>query len=212
MYTYSLIKKQGKKGFTLIELLVVIAIIGILSSIVLVSLTAARSKARDARRIVDVRTIQLALEQYYGENLVYPTSAYSTSAKGLNETGKAIYLATVPTDPNSSVACVTSGTTAGKQASCYIYVALSASGGATCDQYHLGATLELSNNSNLLQDGDKAPNASGAGSPCTASIIATDFSGLSYSTLTPTGTACSGSAGAAAPGTTNPETCYDVTN
>ena len=61
-----------RKGFTLIELLVVIAIIGILSSVVLVSLASARMKARDARRISDLRQIKIALELYMDANGFYP--------------------------------------------------------------------------------------------------------------------------------------------
>jgi len=46
--------KQINRGFTLIELLVVIAIIGILASIVLVSLGGTQAKARDVRIQADV--------------------------------------------------------------------------------------------------------------------------------------------------------------
>lgn len=42
---------KNKKGFTLIELLVVVAIIGILSSVVLTSLTSVKSKGRNTQRV-----------------------------------------------------------------------------------------------------------------------------------------------------------------
>ena len=60
--------RNATRGFTLIELLVVIAIIGLLASIVLVSLSSARRKARDSRRVGDLRQIQLALELFFDGN------------------------------------------------------------------------------------------------------------------------------------------------
>ena len=55
-------KKVINRGFTLIELLVVIAIIGILASIVLVSLNSARNKGKDTRVISDVNQARTQLE------------------------------------------------------------------------------------------------------------------------------------------------------
>jgi len=63
------------RGFTLIELLVVIAIIGILSATVLVSLNTARGKARDAKRLSDIRQVATALQLYYLDNGRYPIRA-----------------------------------------------------------------------------------------------------------------------------------------
>jgi len=68
-------KILNKKGFTLIELLVVIAIIGLLSTLAVVALNNARLKARDAKRIADIKQIQTALELYYTEISSYPIGA-----------------------------------------------------------------------------------------------------------------------------------------
>ena len=65
-------KSNNRGGFTLIEILIVIAILGLLASIVLVGLGGARAKARDARRIADLRGVQNALEVYYSARGQYP--------------------------------------------------------------------------------------------------------------------------------------------
>ncbi|KND48687.1 MAG: type II secretion system pseudopilin PulG [Parcubacteria bacterium C7867-005] len=54
-----------KRGFTLIELLVVIAIIGLLSSVVLASLSIARTKSRDASIVSGVLEFRKLMELEY---------------------------------------------------------------------------------------------------------------------------------------------------
>lgn len=61
-------KLSPKNGFTLLELLVVIAIIGVLSAIVISSVSTARAKGRDAKRKSDLHQIQNAIELYIVQN------------------------------------------------------------------------------------------------------------------------------------------------
>jgi len=123
-----------KKGFTLIELLVVIAIIGILSSVVLASLNSARQKSRDARRVSDIKQLQLALELYFDASGTYPLALSDLSS---------MYIATVPVPPTGS------GQTA------YAYAALGS--GNNCTSYHIGAELEDSGHTALTGDIDADP-------------------------------------------------------
>jgi len=145
-------KTSYKRGFTLIELLVVIAIIGILSSVVLASLNSARKKGRDARRVADIKQIQLALELFYDAHSRYPTAAEYAATTGTSLVGEG-FISAVPADPLTLAS--------------YEYAAL---GATTCTSYHLGATLETTGHSALSADIDAA-----AGTACTGG--GTDFAG-----------------------------------
>ena len=71
--------KLYRSGFTLIELLVVIAIIGILSAVVLASLSTARLKGQDAAIQSDLASVHTQAEIYRSDN----GNAYGTN--GLDE-------------------------------------------------------------------------------------------------------------------------------
>jgi prepilin-type N-terminal cleavage/methylation domain-containing protein len=62
----------SRRAFTLVELLVVIAIIGLLSTVAVVATNTARAKARDVKRLADMRQMQTALELYINANGQYP--------------------------------------------------------------------------------------------------------------------------------------------
>ena len=73
----------GTRGFTLIELLVVIAIIGLLASVVVVSLSGSRAKARDSQRIQNLSATWKALELYKTTNGRYPENPNKTGIQTL---------------------------------------------------------------------------------------------------------------------------------
>lgn len=101
-----------KKGFTLIELLVVIAIIGVLSSIVMSSISSARKKARDNQRISNFREFRTALDMYYTSHGSYPPTPPCTIPSCSWEDHKNIFnaigavlvseglISSIPKDPN----------------------------------------------------------------------------------------------------------------
>lgn len=97
-------KRINQRGFTLIEIMLVVVIIGILSGLMLSMINVPRiqAKARDSRRIGDLKKIQTALELYFADYRGYPEAegwvdVTSTSFSNTLTTGG--YINTVPRDP-----------------------------------------------------------------------------------------------------------------
>ncbi len=139
-------KRQNNAGFTLIELLVVISIIGILSTLAVVSLNNARVKARDAKRVSDIKQLQTALELYASDSNGYPAASDLTLGSGAGATlskdggfaatvSGTTYMGKVPANatPGGSDYQYSSFTSSAASTSC---------GTAPCPWYQVTFTLE----------------------------------------------------------------------
>jgi prepilin-type N-terminal cleavage/methylation domain-containing protein len=107
-------KKESVSGFTLIELLVVISIIGLLSSVALTSVNAARQKAFNAKKMADFSNISSALQVFHatynrmpnnynpGSSACEGSTYYDQSMQELVNAG---LLGAIPKSPDSRKYC-----------------------------------------------------------------------------------------------------------
>ena len=133
--------RNNKFGFTLIEILVVVSIIGVLSSITISSFATAQAKARDTRRMQDLKQIGNALNMYYNDNGQYPQTGgywlYSSDSIGWGKLRDALvpkYISKLPVDPINEGIFITSNPSYS-----YLYAILNSS----YSDYDLVARAEL---------------------------------------------------------------------
>lgn len=114
---------KNNRGFTIIEIIVVIAIIAVLSGIVIANINLYRMRARDVRKIADLKNIQAALQLFYAEKGHMPgnytfhamtgacegggegdadATAYNKSMQELVDAG---LLGNIPRSPGGGVYC-----------------------------------------------------------------------------------------------------------
>ena len=187
-------KFMRKQGFTLIELLVVIAIIGLLVAIIVPNLSNAKAASRDARRVSDIKNIQLALALYYNDNQHYPCTLATGNIGNCSPDFYPTYMATVPVDPSTGSAYIYSSQSQnipypGSSLTC-------SSATKTVNYYHLGAVMETAGL--VTQDDDKTiaqQTSNGANNICATSPSAL-FDGNAANCV-----------GASA---VSPDTCFDV--
>ena len=119
------------KGYTLIEIVVVISIMATMSAIVYSSFDASRAKSRDQKRISDISTIQISLEQYFQKNGIYPLTLSLLVPT---------YLSSIPTDPSTNM----------DYGANYFPISKGLSSSNNCVSYQLWTKFEINNSWPIL--------------------------------------------------------------
>ena len=65
---------KNKMGFTLVELMVVMAVIGLIAAMIFPNLGKAKIRARTVKALAELKTIELALMEYYADYSGFPTN------------------------------------------------------------------------------------------------------------------------------------------
>jgi type II secretory pathway pseudopilin PulG len=129
-------------GFTVLEFLIVLAVIIILMAIALTGLGRSREKAEDEKRVSELRTISLGIEEFHQACGTYPQSLNPAEpCEMLSDQGKRLNdfipeLQKYYTDPNLRYAPLTYTSTS-----------------EDCTGYHIGVLLK--NITNPIKTGDQ---------------------------------------------------------
>jgi prepilin-type N-terminal cleavage/methylation domain-containing protein len=84
--------KYVKRGFTLIELLMVIAILGILMSIIVNQISTARSRARDSKRVIEIRQLETAIRAYELDYGSYPVGTLDIAPSTIDQSNNGAFI------------------------------------------------------------------------------------------------------------------------
>lgn len=157
---------MSKRGFTLMELLIVMVLLGILVALGTGSYASSLRRGRDNRRKSDLRNVASALEIYFNDKGVYPTSNASGQMVGcgagdllvcswggeFKDKNSTLYMSLTPKDPTDKYK--------------YYY-------SSTASKFKIYAKLENTNDegSGVKQAGYAATNCAASGSTlCTYGI------------------------------------------
>jgi general secretion pathway protein G len=99
--------RRRDTGFTLIEIMVVIVILGILATLIVPRIMERPEEARRTKAALDMQAIGQAVDLYYLDNRVYPTTEQGLKALVNRPTSEPIpkrwkregYLSALPVDP-----------------------------------------------------------------------------------------------------------------